>query len=355
MAPSLPRKSKHVTVSEQEMEKLIIEAAQKAPPQVGGYVKKAAPFLAKGAVYVQMAVPYTVWFVQGAIEIYGVLPMQAVWAMCGLILCFFGGMFPVIIATVEAFRQCGWDRTELAIKQLVEEGNLVLQQEAKDRSQSSFEEKVDAKELLLRKAHLVMSTCDPVKVNQAINGLYASWIAVLAVLKVHFARTVALSMSIAQVLCPGETSDSYDDPPADGVAVSAPPIQGPALVVCEGLKAAMPEEYVRKGWAEVVTRWLVRMVSVSVAWFLARYISAAHSAIRGGHMFARESYGLCKRKGWLKDFPAWFGKDQFTIAGWVVAFLGFAAQFKLGFRAPFPLNLLLFPAQFLESVIQWMV
>ena len=44
---------------------------------------------------------------------------------------------------------------------------------------------IDGKELLMRKAHLALVSCDPDTVNGAIQGIYTGWMGVLVVLKVR--------------------------------------------------------------------------------------------------------------------------------------------------------------------------
>jgi hypothetical protein len=54
------------------------------------------------------------------------------WAIIGLIICFFGGLYPTLFAAAEAFRLCGWERTQGAIMDIYTETVTILEQSKKD-------------------------------------------------------------------------------------------------------------------------------------------------------------------------------------------------------------------------------
>jgi len=59
---------------------------------------------------------------------------------------------------------------------------------------------ISGKELLQRKAKLVLAKMDPEKVNAALTAIYRVWMSVLAVLTIKFARTIALSLTISKYI-----------------------------------------------------------------------------------------------------------------------------------------------------------
>lgn len=61
-------------------------------------------------------------------------------------------------------------------------------------------DQIDSKALLMRKTNLALTKVDPGKIDKAMGGLYLSWIAIIATLKVQFARTITLALSIADML-----------------------------------------------------------------------------------------------------------------------------------------------------------
>ena len=58
-------------------------------------------------------------------------------------------------------------------------------------------EQISSQTLMKRKVKLVLTKMNPDKVNAAIASIYKVWMAVLAVLKIKFARTISLALTIA--------------------------------------------------------------------------------------------------------------------------------------------------------------
>ena len=194
-------------------------------------------------------------------------------------------------------------------------------------------DQIDPKELLMRKTRLIITKCEPGKINTAAGGLYMSWIAVVATLKVQFARTIALALSIADLL----------QKPCDWLVAPA------AFVV-------VPTDYHK--WVPVVLGWICKSAAMSIAWYIQRIISALTSAIRGGLMCTRALVKFAYRRGWkLGGLICEDDEDTYIdeVAGFLLAFLGFYFQWYLGFYVPFPLNLILFPFEMAESYIQWTI
>jgi hypothetical protein len=46
------------------------------------------------------------------------LPVEELGILLGLLLCFFGGMFPMVMAAAEAWRQCGGAQTNECVHDL---------------------------------------------------------------------------------------------------------------------------------------------------------------------------------------------------------------------------------------------
>ena len=82
-------------------------------------------------------------------------------------------------------------------------------------------------------------------------------------------------------------------------------------------------------------------------------ISAFHSGIRGGLLFARQLIKFTNLHGWTN-----IDADESIIdeaVGWAMAFLGIYVQLSHNFGLPMPFNLLLLPFRVLEYVIYWSV
>jgi hypothetical protein len=160
-----------------------------------------------------------------------------------------------------------------------------------------------------------------------------SWVAVAATLKVQFAKTITLSLSIA-----------------DGLEKIADYIIAPTLV------HVVPKEYSK--WIPIMIGWTCKSIGMTIAWYIQRVISAFTSAIRGGLMAARALIKFMYRRGIrLGGFIAENDEDTYIdeVLGFTLAGLGFYFQYKLGFHVPFPLNLVLLPFEVAESWIQWTI
>lgn len=98
-----------------------------------------------------------------------------------------------------------------------------------------------------------------------------------------------------------------------------------------------------------------KSVGMSLAWTIATIQIAFASAMKGGLVLSRSLYKeLLKRNirlnGLIVDNHADTSIDEY--ASYVFAALGFMFQLFMGFEAPFPLNVVLWPFQFAEWFIR---
>jgi len=318
-----------------------------SPPQVVDDVKAkltaASKFLsaaiAPAISVVSIIFPYVVQTVNIANGIYQKLPHDGINALVGLVFCFFGGIYPTVFAALQAARSSGWDNMIKSIKDLSSEALIIIEESKKDDEVDADGDgiadvkQVDGKALILRKTKLVLAKCNPEKINLAIGHLYVTWMAVVLCLKVQFARTIALSLSI---------SDS---------------LRGPAKKFIQPtISALIPDDY--KKWVPVVIDWTCKSIGMSIAWYVQTIISAFTSATYGGLKFARSTMKLCVKKGWtLFGLMPKNHKETFIdeVVGWTVAALGFYFQFKIGFDITFPFSLILWPLETAEWYIRWAI
>mmetsp|Transcript_53999 Transcript_53999/g.150177 ORF Transcript_53999/g.150177 Transcript_53999/m.150177 type:complete len:469 (-) Transcript_53999:112-1518(-) len=318
----------------QRLTKLIVAASEKAPQKVAPYLKQAAPILATLVVSFMTALPYILKVANMFNKIIEKMPENILYASIGCVVCFFGGIFPATIAAAEAWMLCGGTKAVEALKDLYTESVKALVATKKDDGVDANNDgipdvdQIGSQELLVRKVSLVAKTIDPAKVNAAVGCLFTGWLGVLATLQIRFARTITLGQVIGDCL--------YK------VASHAEPL----------INSFVPEEYHK--WTEVAVRWACKVTAISVAWWIERVISAFHSAIRGGLLFARHLLAFCNEKGYLK-FEDHNKSYLDEMIGWSIAAFGFVLQFMLGFSAPFPLNVVLFPLTVLETFVIWSV
>jgi len=313
---------------------MIDAAADAAPPALAKYVKALSPVVAIVVTALEAVWPFYWWVLHSCYTAYHALPQDTVSAIVGLVFCFFGGLYPMLFAAIEAARHTGWDRTVAAIGELTDQAKIITAENKKDDDVDADGDgikdvkQIDAKALLARKTKLVLTTSDPEKINAALAGLYTSWLAVVSVLKVEFARTVMLALTIADLL----------KKPCD-------------LYLMPALRAVVPVEYHR--WLPVTVGWACKSVGMSIAFYIQRIISAFSSALRGGLQTARALLRMAVKRG------LWEGKHEDTYLdealGWTLAALGFYFQYALGFAVPWPLTWVLWPFEVSEYYIMYAV
>eukprot|EP01126_Amoeba_proteus_P027791 TRINITY_DN2751_c0_g1_i4.p1 TRINITY_DN2751_c0_g1~~TRINITY_DN2751_c0_g1_i4.p1 ORF type:complete len:232 (-),score=48.14 TRINITY_DN2751_c0_g1_i4:131-826(-) len=94
-----------------------------------------------------------------------------------------------------------------------------------------------------------------------------------------------------------------------------------------------------------------KIVGVSLAWTMQRVISAFYSAIKGAELFANGLHHYLDRH----NIHAPFVRDSLHLIVMIVAALGFTWQLTRGFSLPFPFNLLFFPITIIEWLLMWFV
>jgi hypothetical protein len=312
--------------------------SSKAPENIRPYIEKATPFIAIIADGVEKLIPLLVIYYSKVMEFYATLkpyhPELLAPSLMGLVMCFFGGSFMTLIAAFEAYRQSGWDATKKCIDDLLEDFEKVAKANAKDDEVDHDNDgiadvlQISPTELATRKSLLFLRTVDPVRFSGALTGLQTGFMVVIATLKVQFVKAIALGSSIAEVL----------DVPALRFAVPA-------------LEMILPAEY--KRWAGPIVCYSVKSISVSIAWFLARVISAFHSALKGGIMAARNILDYVDTMGYYKINHEDTYMDE--VAGYVLAALGLWFQLSFAFQLPFIMNILLFPFTIAEWFLMAMI
>lgn len=240
----------------------------------------------------------------------------------------------MLIAAVEAYRMVGYESSLKCIRDLTDDFGKFIQASKQDDEKDDNDDgiadvlQISKKELAQRKILLFLKTVDPKRVTEALAGLNAGFLAVVATLKLQFAKAITLGQAIGSIV----------EKPAN---IYALPI----------LHALLPEDY--KRWAQPIISYGVKSTAISIAWFVQRIMSAFHSAIRGGHMFSKNVFEYLSKMGYVQIKQEDTYLDE--IIGYSVAVIGLWFQLSLGFSLPFPLNLLLLPFRALEWWLIWIV
>lgn len=282
--------------------------------------------------------PVVILYTQNAYAFYKSLPEDQLQLIVGAIMCFFGGVYPALFAAIEAAKHGGMDTLTKAFSDLSEEALVVIEaskkDDAKDEDNNGVKDvqELDSKQLILRKANLVLTKMNPEKVNYAMASIYKVWLSVMAVLSIQFARTIALSVSISNFLnVPMQHAHPF-------------------------LKTLVPSEYHR--WIPIVSGWVTKSIAMSFAFYLQSIITAFTSALTGALIMSRATLKIMSTKGYtLGGLIPTDHKDTLIdeVTSYGLAFLGFTFQWKMNFSIPFPFNLFLVPVQFLENCIRWSI
>jgi hypothetical protein len=328
------KKDKPNTAKEVEKYVIAISEANFVPASFKPHIVKAAPIIGKVAQKIEDLIPVVQMIYGKLVEVWIFLKPYKVDLLIpsavGFILCFFGGSFLTLIAAVEAYRMVGYESSVKCFNDLVEDLKKVVDASKKDDEDNANGEKkeVDSKQIVARKTLLFLRTIDPDRVTAAIVGLNSGFLAVLATLKLEFAKAITLGNAIGDL------------------------VEKPALKYVHPIVSdALPAEY--KRWAQPIIVYTIKTTTISIAFTIQRVISAFHSAMRGGLMCARNVLHYLSEMQIIHINHEESNVDE--IAGYALAAVGLLFQLKYGFSLPFPLNVLLFPFSVVEYFLLWMV
>lgn len=195
---------------------------------------------------------------------------------------------------------CGYENSVKCIEDLVEDFRVFEEANSKDNAEDKDGDgvadvkQIGSQELATRKTLLFLKTVDPGRLTTAIAGivftssylyntkpfsyfsigLNSGLLAVIATLKLQFAKSITLGNAIGDIA--KKPSKTY---------------------IIPALEAVMPAEY--KRWAEPLVMYMIKSLCISMAWFLQRIISAVHSAIRGGVMVSKNLLEYLSKMGYL--------------------------------------------------------
>mmetsp|Transcript_20099 Transcript_20099/g.22977 ORF Transcript_20099/g.22977 Transcript_20099/m.22977 type:complete len:325 (+) Transcript_20099:64-1038(+) len=268
-------------------------------------------------------------------DAYYKLPNNMLQFHLGFVFCFFGGLYPVLFAAIQAAEFGGRETLRAAAKDLGDETLRIIEESKKDDEVDDNKDgiadvtQISDSEYRNRKIQLVMKKMDPEKIDRAMQSMYSVWLSVAAVLTIEFARTISSALSIAEFL---------KNPVNHWVA---PLVQ-----------MAVPQDYNR--WVPVMLGWMCKSVAMSIAWYIQTIRSAFASALAGGLLMSKSTIHMLEKRGLVqaKDHSETYLDE---ILSYIFAACGFYFQFKLGFDVPYPFNLILFPFEIAEYYIRWSI
>jgi len=306
-----------------------------ANSNVGELIKMFKPALDTFSFVVDKVAPYVsfVWYYVN--YIYSILPIDIFKAILGLILVFYGGIFVLTISAVETFYLTGWEKFITSFLWLKHNFSILWdksrEDDKKDENGDGIADvlQITARELFTRKVAFFFANCsDPQKFMDMISAIGGTLVGVYSVLKVEFAKTIALGVTIGDFL----------RKPAAHFLV---PI----------FSTVLPSKY--QQWICPCINLICKSVAITIAWCIQKVVSSVQSAIRGGLLFSRSILKFFNDKGWIPFNEEESYADE--ILGWFLAFCGIYFQLNHFFTLPFPLNILLFPLTMFENFLIWII
>ena len=194
-----------------KFEIFLLAAADKIPNETAKkYFLAVIPYLVYVTLLFEEAMPYMkkavhIWREQSAklepYKLHLLIP-----SMFGLIMCFFGGEFMTVIAATEAYRQVGYQLTFNSIQQLIDDWKTFDVADKKDDKVDADKDgiadvlEISPEQLIMRKTLLFLRVVDPKKVTTAFGGIQSGVLAVIATLKLQFAKAITLGSAIAEIV-----------------------------------------------------------------------------------------------------------------------------------------------------------
>lgn len=386
---------KHMTQSERIAKFIADTGSKNLPPEAAGCLKSAEPAISGAIKLFIVVAPIYKKFYLKAYEIYKVLPKNVIQMIFGIALCFFGGTYvgaprascngcavcisaatcrhfevgrggspqlpaacsptpdtslvpwcpAASIAAIEAFRQLGWQTVYTNLEILYAQTQLVIAaSEEDDKVDDDGDgiadvDQIEAADLAQRKLQVAMKAIkEPDRLQVACGALFSSYLAVLATLRLEFARTTAFALGIVEMakypiirtlapLVRAAPPPSTPQPPRHSrrfrarrrrtpprhsrrfrarcrqapprtllphIHMSDPSVCTPHAAY-HGLTPSCPLSFAQVAasigselahWTQTIVETTLTFFAIIFAWFLQMIISAFYSGLRGGKLFA---------------------------------------------------------------------
>jgi hypothetical protein len=188
--------------------------------------------------FITFALPVVISYCAKAHQAFLKLPQNAMNFFVGFVFCFFGGLYPVLFAAMEAAEYGGRKTVMDSVNELANEAIVIIEESKKDDDVDADKDgkkdvtALSGKDYMIRKTQLVLTKMNPEKIDKAMGNLYRVWLSVAAVLTIEFARAISMALAISDFM----------KQPVDRFI--APTVQ-----------LAVPDQYDR--WVPVILGWYV--------------------------------------------------------------------------------------------------
>jgi hypothetical protein len=307
---------------------------------LGKMIQKNLPMLMKAVFVLENVLEKALAIGRVANILYGKLhkkverfnPEALVGMFTGFMLIFFGGFFIVTVALVEAFKQGGSETMFENITLLQKQVHAVqVANEADDKKDEDGDGVADVlqitkDQLAQRKLRLALGAMDPHVVQAALGNLWTATLSACASVKLQFARTIALGVSIGNY------------------------VNRPVMRYLVPLLEAFTDKTYHK-WYPTIFSYVCRMIGATIAFQIQRVLSTVSTAVRGGNMMIDHFADFCESQnlhylsdGYLDD-----------ILAWALVAVGIYSQLFLFTYLPFIIKLAFFPAFLAEWILTTLV
>jgi len=317
--------------------------ADKFNPNAGACMRATKPVTIAAIRVIMCVAPLYKALYMFLYKLYQKAPVNVIQMVFGGFLCFFGGHYFASLAAIEAFRQFGWTQLVEHLTIIGTQAKLIgrasLEDDTLDENNDGVADvdQISPQELAQRKIELAMKTVtEPARLQSAIGALWSAYISVLATLRLEFARTTALALSIVEM-------SRFTI-----MRIFAGPLMG--LLGTD-----------LKHWAETIISTIINFIAIIVAWYAQMIISSFYSALRGGKMFADGLFNFLVEKKLLQKLPCFkdgFNADESFLdeyIGYLLAAVGFTYQFVTAYQIAFPLNLVFLPLDAVELFLRYQI
>jgi hypothetical protein len=289
--------------------------------QISVAIETAQPYVSKGNSYAKKY-----W---KQLEPYQ--PDLLIPAFIGLALILAGGMFPTMIASVEAVRASGtWPGIKTSFINLKNNYNISKAASAKDDLLDADRNGVpDILELkrntyVHRKSLLLLKSINIEQVSDALQQLVTALIAILATLRLHFAYVLTIGASISKMChdwCGTIATDSVLN------------------IISEENRRLAP----------FIVLSCFRIAGFILAWIFTRYVFAFYIAMSGGKLFVESVSAYLKQMKKLSS-NHWVFQNESQLSS-ALGGLGFVFQCYMGFKLILIIRLILLPLLFAEWLV----
>ena len=208
--------------------------------------------------------------------LYQRLPHNVVVMVFGVALCFFGGTYVASIAAIEAFRQLGGQKVYAELEVVYAETQLIVAaSEADDKADLDNNgvadvDEMEASELAQHKVKIAMCAVrEPARLQVACGALFTSYLAVLATLRLEFARTTAFALGLVEMAkfpVGGDVHRSRAHRHASDTHTRASPVPQIIRTVSPVVAASLGEELAH--WTQTIIETTLTFIAVIFAWWL---------------------------------------------------------------------------------------